>query len=103
MAAPLRTVASPPAPGNDRRSRWNYCPFFLQRGRAGAPTPREQNERQPEQLDAGADQVGRRVAPRVGGPAESRLDDDAARRAEEVVGGQDRGPLVGRYQAVDER
>src|SRR5713101_5642742 len=68
---------------------------FLHRVRVGALAPREHDERQSEQLDAGADQVGRRVAPRVGGPAESRLDDDASRRAEEIVGGQDRGPLLG--------
>src|SRR6266571_4753443 len=76
---------------------------FLHLVRAGALAPREHDERQPEQLDPGPDQIGRRVPPRVSGPAETRLDDNAARRAEEIVGGQDRGSLLGGYQAVEER
>src|SRR3954466_778774 len=85
--------------------RWGGACGFARGDRVGrgALTPGEDQQRQREQLEAGADQVRGRVAEKVRYPSQRRLEDRPARGGEQVVGGQDRRPLRGGNQAVEER
>ena len=69
----------------------------------GALAPGEDLERNRERRDERRDHVRRGVAVEVGGPAQGRLEHDAAGGAHQVVEREHSRPLLGRDDAVHER